>query len=167
MKKNILITGVNGQVGTKLYEFLNEISGFNLVASDLGDNRFDFPIYEVLDVTNRKNVKRVVEKYDIDEIYHLAAILSSAGEQNNQVAWEVNMNGLTNVLSIARDCAIKRLFYPSSIAVFGGPFKNGVAHQRLISTPTTMYGINKLAGENLCNYFNTKFNFYTKNVDLM
>ena len=70
MKKNILITGVNGQVGTKLYEFLNEISGFNLVASDLGDNQFDFPIYEVLDVTKRNDIRAVVEKYDIDEIYH-------------------------------------------------------------------------------------------------
>ncbi len=157
MKKNILITGVNGQVGTKLYEFLNEITGFKLVASDLGDNRYDFSNYEVLDVTNRMNVKAIVKKYAIDEIYHLAAILSSAGEQNNQLAWEVNMNGLMNVLCVARDCGVKRLFYPSSIAVFGGPFKNGVAHQELLSTPTTMYGINKLAGENLCNYFNKKF----------
>ena len=158
MKKNILITGVNGQVGTKLYDFLNQISGFQIIASDIGENKYDFPIYEKLDVTNREDITQMVKKHKINEIYHLAAILSSAGEQNNQLAWDVNMNGLMNVLCVARDCKINRFFYPSSIAVFGGPFPNGVAHQDLLSTPTTMYGINKLAGENLCNYFQKSFN---------
>tara|TARA_Y100001933_G_C18972485_1_gene553165 strand:+ start:650 stop:1606 length:957 start_codon:yes stop_codon:yes gene_type:complete len=157
MKKNILITGVNGQVGTKLFDFLNQLSGYKIISSDIGENRYNFPNYKNLDVTDRKSITNVIKRYEINEIYHLAAILSSTGEQNNQLAWEVNMNGLMNVLSAARDCKVSRLFYPSSIAVFGGPFPNGIAHQNLLSTPTTMYGINKLAGENLCNYFSMKF----------
>ena len=157
MKKNILITGVNGQVGTKLYEVLNEIGGSNIIASDLGNNKYDFSNYKVLDVTNKEDVRVIVDKYNVNEIYHLAAILSSSGEKNTQLAWDVNMSGLMNVLSVARDCNVKRLFYPSSIAVFGGPFNDGIANQELLSTPTTMYGINKLAGENLCHYFNKKF----------
>ena len=158
MKKNILITGVNGQVGTKLYENLNQISGFEIIASDIGENRNGFSNYEKIDVTNRKNITQAIKKYNINEIYHLAAILSSTGEQNNQLAWDVNMNGLMNILCVARDCKINRFFYPSSIAVFGGSFPNGVAYQDSLSTPATMYGINKLAGENLCNYFHKTFN---------
>ena len=99
---------MNGQVGTKLYDYLNQISGYKIIASDIGENRYNFSNYEKLDVTNRESITDVVKKHNINELYHLAAILSSAGEQNNQLAWEVNMNGLMNVLCVARDCKIKR-----------------------------------------------------------
>ncbi|MBL57199.1 MAG: NAD-dependent epimerase [Flavobacteriales bacterium] len=157
MKKRILITGCNGQVGTKLYDFLNHKGNCKIIASDIAENKFDLPNFERLDVTNYAEIANVVVKHRVTQIYHMAAILSSKGEINNQLAWDVNMNGLLNVLNIAKDYNINKVFYPSSIAVFAGPFDDGIVYQSSICTPKTMYGINKLAGENLCNYYHTKY----------
>ena len=157
MNKRILITGCNGQVGTKLYDFLNKKGNCKIIASDIACNKYNLPNFEILDVTNYSELANVVIKHRVTHIYHMAAILSSNGEKNNQLAWDVNMNGLLNVLNVAKNYNINKIFYPSSIAVFAGPFKDGIVFQASISTPKTMYGINKLAGENLCNYYHEKF----------
>jgi nucleoside-diphosphate-sugar epimerase len=157
MNKKILITGCNGQVGTKLYDFLNKKGNCKIIASDVVSNSFNFPNFESLDVTNYTELANVVIKHRITHIYHMAAILSSNGEKDHTRAWDVNMVGLINVLNAAKNYNINKIFYPSSIAVFAGPFKDGIVFQNSISTPKTMYGITKLAGENLCNYYHEKF----------
>lgn len=158
MKRKILITGANGQVGTKLFESLMEKGNCIVIASDIGDNKFNYPLFEQLDVTDYENLTDIIIKHGVTQIYHMAAILSSNGEKDTQLAWNVNMNGLLNVLEAARHYNINKLFYPSSIAVFAGPYPDGIAFQNTISTPSTMYGINKLAGENLCAYYSDKHN---------
>ena len=164
MKKRILITGANGQVGTKLYEYLMQFGNCQIIASDISENKFNFPEYEKLDVTSYSDYVDIVVKHGITQVYHMAAILSSKGEINNQLAWNVNMNGLMNTLNIAKEYNINKIFYPSSIAVFAEPFENGIANQNTISTPTTMYGMNKLAGENLCNYYHHKFGLDIRSI---
>lgn len=164
MKRKILITGVNGQVGIKLYAELAKTVNCEIVASDITDNIFNFPNYEKLDVTNYQLLHQIAKKHKISEVFHLAAILSSKGEKNPELAWNVNMNGLLNILNLVKNLNISKLFTPSSIAVFAAPFKNNTALQNSISTPSTMYGINKLAGENLCNYYHTKYGLDIRSI---
>jgi nucleoside-diphosphate-sugar epimerase len=115
-------------------------------------------------VTDRKTVEAVVDMYGIDTIYHMAAILSAVGEERPNLAWDVNMNGLYNILEIARERKMARVFCPSSIAVFGPGTPRECTPQDTVLRPTTMYGVTKVAGELLCNYYVRRFGLDVRGV---
>lgn len=154
----ILVIGANGQLGSVLVKALQAKFGIsNVIASDLrGKNDFE-GVFELIDATDINRIKEVVQKYDVNQIYHLAAILSARGEENPLQTWEINMKTLFNVLEVARTNHIDKVFYPSSIAVFGpGAPLNGTPHDAYLD-PTTVYGISKAAGENWAQYYFAKY----------
>lgn len=160
--KRILVTGACGQIGSELTLALRERYGSeNVVAA--GHRTPPSPAlrdsgpFEFLDVTKRDELEAVVRKYNIDTIYHMAAILSAAGEKNPHLAWDVNINGLYNVLEVAREHEMVRVFVPSSIAVFGPETPKDPAPQETVLRPTTMYGLTKVAGELLGAYYVRRF----------
>jgi len=160
-REKILVIGASGQIGVELTMALRNIYGnANVVASDLREEnellRGTGP-YVSLDVMNKEMLHVQVIRQNITQIYLLAAILSATGEKNPNLAWNLNMQGLLNVLDIAREESIKKVYWPSSIAVFGptSPKKN--CPQQTIIEPITVYGISKYAGEFWCNYFNKRF----------
>ncbi len=165
--RRILITGSLGQIGSELMVFLRKIYGEkNVVASDIkhpSREVLEAGPYENVDVTDIENIGEVVKKYNIDTIYHLAAILSATGEKNPQLAWRINIQGLYNVLEVAKEmnCA---LFVPSSIAAFGPETPKDRTPQDTIQRPTSIYGITKVTGELLCDYYHKKFNVDTRGV---
>jgi nucleoside-diphosphate-sugar epimerase len=165
----ILVTGACGQIGSELTMALRERYGNeNVVAAGHRTKpserlRQSGP-FEFIDVTKRETVEEVVRKYNIDTIYHLAAILSAVGEEKPQLAWNVNMNGLYNILEIAREHGMVRVFWPSSIAVFGPGTPRDNTPQETVLRPTTMYGVTKVAGELLCNYYFKKFGLDVRGV---
>ncbi len=157
----ILITGALGQIGSDLCLALKKIYGENnVIASDLREKNIsdEFLPYEKVDVLDQKNLANVIKKYQIDTIYHLAAILSATGEKNPQLCWDININGLYNVLEVARELNVKQIICPSSIAVFGPDTPRENTPQQTIIFPKTMYGITKASGELLCEYYVKKFN---------
>ncbi|UCE18646.1 MAG: NAD-dependent epimerase/dehydratase family protein [Gemmatimonadota bacterium] len=156
--KRILITGVHGQIGSELIEELQNRYGMeNVVGVDIKERPSPTSgICEIVDVSHKTGIQNIIEKYNIDTVFHLASLLSVKGEKKPDLAWDVNMNGLKNILDLARDYTMK-VFWPSSIAVFGpnSPKKN--TPQSTVLDPNTMYGITKVAGELLCNYYFEKF----------
>ena len=160
-KEKILVIGASGQIGVELTLTLRKIYGnANVVASDLREQNELLQgtgPYVSLDVMNKEMLHVQVLRQGITQIYHLAAILSATGEKNPGLAWHLNMQGLLNVLDIAREEKIHKVYWPSSIAVFGptSPKKN--CPQQTIIEPTTVYGISKYAGEFWCNYFHHRF----------
>lgn len=161
MKKRILVIGSNGQIGTELVEYLRAQHGNDdVIAADLrspyGQNQTG--PYEVLDVLNREKIHYVVQKHGITEVYLLAAMLSATGEKFPFRAWDLNMNGLFNLLELAKEKHIKKLYWPSSIAVFGPNTPKKLTPQETIAEPTTVYGISKQAGERWCEYYFNKYN---------
>ncbi|HAV41122.1 MAG TPA: UDP-glucose 4-epimerase [Acidobacteria bacterium] len=159
---NILVTGAAGQIGSELVPALRDIFGQEkVIASDLVEPKAPAVRqgpFELLDVTDRDQLEAAIKKYKIKKIYHLAAILSATGEKNPVKAWEVNINGLFNVLEAARALEVKQVFCPSSIAVFGPLTPRINTPQDTILSPTTMYGVTKVAGEQLSDYYVQKFN---------
>jgi nucleoside-diphosphate-sugar epimerase len=159
--KRIMITGAAGQIGSELALVLRERHGADTVlATDIvrpPDKVLGAGPFESLNVTERADVEKIVRKHDIDTIYHLAAVLSANGEKAPQKAWDVNINGLYNVLETARRLGSVRIFTPSSIAVFGPATPRVRTPQDTILDPMTMYGVTKVAGENLCNYYVQKY----------
>jgi nucleoside-diphosphate-sugar epimerase len=160
--KNILVTGATGQIGSELTVALRKkYGGANVIA--VGHSRkpseslFKSGPFEFLNVEERSSIEEVVIKHDVDTVYHLAAVLSATGEQNPQLAWKVNMGSLYNVLEIAREHSLTRVFWPSSIAVFGSTSPRILTPQETVLIPGTMYGVTKVAGELLCNYYFSKF----------
>lgn len=156
----ILITGACGQLGSELTIELRNIYGAdNVIATDIRkqNNQISDGPFEHLDVMDKKQIEKVVDKYNITIIYHLAALLSAKAEQNMELAWKLNMEGLHNVLNVAKEKNMERIFWPSSIAVFGpdAPKKN--TPQNTATNPTTVYGISKVAGEQWCAYYHNKF----------
>ncbi len=158
--KTILVTGSRGQVGSDLVTALRQrFSEAQIIASgrqeisSAADNRF---IYEVLDVTDRQRLETIIKQYQVDTIYHLAGVLSAKGEQNPQLCWNVNVNGLKNILEAAKSYRLK-VFWPSSIAVFGSHTPKLNTPQITIKDPSTMYGITKVTGELLCQYYAHQF----------
>ncbi len=160
--RKLLVTGATGQIGSELtLELRKRYGGDNVVAvghsRKPGEALLNSGPFESLDVGNRGSVEKVVRKYDVDTVYHLAAVLSASGEQNPQLAWDLNMGSLYNVLEIARECRLSRVFWPSSIAAFGPTSPRIGTPQETVMIPNTMYGVTKVAGELLCNYYFVKF----------
>jgi len=161
VKEKILVIGASGQIGVELTLALRKIYGnANVIASDLREQNSLLEgtgPYVSLDVMNKEMLHVQVIRQGITQIYHLAAILSATGEKNPGLAWHLNMQGLLNVLDIAREEKLHKVYWPSSIAVFGptSPKKN--CPQQTIIEPTTVYGISKYAGEFWCNYFYQRF----------
>jgi nucleoside-diphosphate-sugar epimerase len=156
----ILVTGACGQLGGELVLELESIHGRgNVIASDIVDPTppLNQTPFEHIDVMDRNRLEEVVDKYEITIIYHLAALLSARAEQNIELGWKLNMDGLLNVLNIARDKKLERIFWPSSIAVFGPDAKKDGTPQNSQCNPTTVYGITKLAGEQWCAYYHKRF----------
>lgn len=159
-KDKILIIGANGQIGTVLTKVLRQNYGHdNVIASDVhlptdGNNYLPF---EILNATDAAKLSYVVERYRITQIYHLAAIMSGKSELNPLETWNVNMDGLFNVLEAAQHFKIKKVFFPSTIAVFGSNTPRINTPQDTIRTPETVYGMSKVAGENWCSYYNKRY----------
>ena len=156
----ILVTGALGHIGSELTATLKKIYGEkNIITSDVRDNVVaeEFLPYEKLDVLDKSRLYEIIKKHDIKIIYHLAAILSAAGEKNPTLCWNINMNGLYNILEAARELNIKQIICPSSIAVFGPETPRDLTPQETIILPKTMYGLTKAAGELLCDYYVAKF----------
>jgi nucleoside-diphosphate-sugar epimerase len=165
----ILVTGAAGQIGSELTMALRERYGSeNVVATGHktppSPKLRDAGPFEVIDVTRRETVEPVVDKYKIDTIYHLAAILSAVGEKNPALAWDVNMNGLYNIMEIAREHKMARVFCPSSIAAFGPETPRDHTPQETVLRPKTMYGLTKVAGELLCDYYVLRFGLDVRGV---
>jgi len=159
--EKILVTGSVGQIGSELTEELrNRYGSDNVVAM----GRRTKPSEELLnsgpfvwcDITDRDKLNIIVDEYEVDTIFHMAAILSAVGEKNPQLAYRVNMNGLYNILEIAREREL-RIFGPSSIAAFGPETPRDNTPQETVLRPRTMYGVTKVAGELLCDYYFNRF----------
>ncbi|MEZ4995555.1 MAG: NAD-dependent epimerase/dehydratase family protein [Saprospiraceae bacterium] len=156
-RTTVLIVGANGQLGSVLATALRSALGENnVVTSDIRAPEKATGPFEILNVMDADQLHGIVKKHGITEIYHLAAILSAKGEENPKMAWDVNMNGLFNVLEVARENQLK-LFFPSSIAVFGSHTPRQHTPQETILQPETVYGISKVAGENWCQYYHLKY----------
>lgn len=161
--KAILVTGSLGQIGTELVPHLRNLYGVeNVIASarrikEGYDEVIKEGPFELLDVTNPEQLQHVFSKYEIGGIYHLASMLSATGESNPQALWNINMDGLNNILEAAREykCSV---FFPSSIAVFGPDSPKDKTPQDTITRPTSIYGVSKVAGELLCDYYHLKYN---------
>lgn len=167
--EKILVTGAIGQIGSELTCALIEKYGAqNVVVSDIrmpmDECTRAIEHFEIVDVTRYDALETVVKNYQIDTIYHLAAILSAVGEEKPQLAWDVNMNGLYNVLEVARRHQLSRVFIPSSIAVFGPDTPTVNTPQDTILRPTTMYGLTKVAGELLANYYFKRYGVDVRGV---
>lgn len=161
VKDKILVIGSSGQIGVELTLALRKIYGNNnVIASDLREEnellKGTGP-YVSIDVMNKEMLHVQIIRQNITQIYLLAAILSATGEKNPGLAWHLNMQGLLNVLDIAREENLKKVYWPSSIAVFGPTSPKQNCPQQTIIEPTTVYGISKYAGEFWCNYYNIKY----------
>ncbi|MCB0557019.1 MAG: NAD-dependent epimerase/dehydratase family protein [Phaeodactylibacter sp.] len=162
--ETILITGASGQIGTVLTEELRKRYGSDAVLQTdirLPEERQGH--FEVLDVMNATQLGSLIRQYNVRQVYHLAAILSAKGEKNPKWAWEINMAGLFNILEAAREFGL-RVFFPSSIAVFGGMTPRINTPQYAVLQPETVYGISKVAGENWCQYFYQKYEVDVRSV---
>ena len=150
--ETILITGANGQIGTELTERLLA-RGHRVIATDVSSQREKITEFEILDVQDDLRLKSILLRNDVTQIYHLAAILSARGEQHPSLAWQINVNGTLKILEAATDLQVKRVFIPSSIAVFGETTPKKDTPQYTSIEPSTMYGVTKVAGELLGSYF--------------
>ncbi len=161
-----LVIGANGQIGTDLVEGLVDIYGIeNVVASDIRESKLPVDIaFEQIDVLDTDALKKAIVAHDIDEVYLLAALLSATGEKKPLFAWELNMQGLLNILELAKEGVIKKIFWPSSIAVFGPTTPREHTPQVTIMEPSTVYGISKLAGERWCEYYHNKYGVDVRSI---
>lgn len=162
MSEKILIIGASGQIGIELTERLRALWGNDsVVAADVKpESEVDSSLlngpYEVLNTLDKEALFSVVKKYQITQIYQLAALLSATAEKNPSFAWELNMNGLFYILDLAKEKHINKIYWPSSIAVFGPSTPQWNTPQDTVMDPNTVYGISKLAGERWCDYYHQK-----------
>lgn len=164
-KNRILVIGACGQVGTELVENLAEKFGSDcVIASDIRDNADFAARYLKLDVLDREAVKSVVNEFQVTEVYHLAALLSATAEKNPEFGWKLNMDGLFSILDLAKDGLIKKIFWPSSIAVFGPSTPKANTPQQTIIEPTSVYGISKFAGERWCDYYFRRYGVDVRSI---
>lgn len=165
MKEVALVIGSSGQIGTDLTIRLKEIYGYgNVICSDIRPSYTEKDKFENLDATNKKELYRIVSKYQITDVYLLAAMLSATAENNIKEAWDLNMNSLFNVLELAREKVIRKIFWPSSIAVFGPDAVREMTPQNIALNPKTVYGISKLSGERWCDYYNKRFGIDVRSI---
>ena len=161
MSSRILIIGACGQIGSELTFKLREIHGNdNVIASDISYNNLDVVnsgLFEIVDAMDYASVKVCVEKYNIDTVYLMAAMLSATGEKYPMKAWDLNTSSLFHVLNLAKANIIKKVYWPSSIAVFGPSTPKVNTPQYTTMEPTTVYGITKQVGERWCEYYNQKY----------
>lgn len=158
--------GAGGQLGTELTEALrNRLGAQNVVSSDVrSTHSAEAGPFEKLDVMDKEGLGRIIDKYKITQIYHLAAILSANGEKNPLFAWRLNMEGLLNVLEAAREKNLHKIYWPSSIAVFGPTTPMENTPQQTVMEPNTVYGISKQAGEQWCQYYFEKFGVDVRSI---
>lgn len=166
--KKILVTGSLGQIGSELtMKLRNEYGNDNVIATDIRkieDNVVaNSGPFEILDVTDMDKMGSIAKKYNVDSIIHLASLLSAVGERNPLFAWQLNMGGLVNALEVAKEINAQ-FFTPSSIAAFGPNSPKDLTPQDTIQRPNTMYGVTKVAGELLCDYYFNKFGLDTRGV---
>lgn len=164
--KKILVTGATGQIGTDLVERLIEVYGDDNVMSCSRRKRPDKWVgshYESLDVTDAKGFYDLTKNFGADTVLHLAAVLSAVGEGNPQLLWDINVNGLYNALEVSRELDLA-LFVPSSIGAFGPSTPKTSTPQTTIQRPTTAYGVSKVAGELLCDYYHKRYGLDTRGV---
>ncbi len=166
----ILVTGASGQIGSELVPALRKHFGTDqVIASDVrevaGRSALSDGPFEHVDCTDARELQDVVRRHDVEVIYHLAALLSAVAEEKPQAAWTVNMNGLYSVLEVARQyrCAV---FFPSSIGAFGPGTPREKTPQDTIQRPTTIYGVTKVSGELLCDYYARRFGVDTRGLRL-
>lgn len=161
----VLIIGANGQLGSVLCKELQKIYGKdNVIASDIYSNSTFDGVFEIIDATDLKAIENIANKYAVNQIYHLAAILSAKGEKNPLRTWDLNISMMLNVFEVARNNNVKKVFFPSSIAVFGdnAPPKN--TSQSIFLNPATIYGMTKVAGENWAQYYFNKYGLDIRSI---
>lgn len=168
MKKMVLVIGACGQIGTELtFALRDTYGGENVIASDIregSETLMDSGPFEILDATDYDALEEVIAYYEIDEVYLMAAMLSATAEKFPMRAWNLNMNSLFNVLNLAKEKKIEKIFWPSSIAVFGRNTPKTSTPQNTIMEPSTVYGISKQSGERWCNYYHHKFGVDVRSV---
>lgn len=168
MNTKILIIGACGQIGSELTQRLREVYGLdNVIASDIrkgSQEVFQTGPFETIDALNYDQVAAAVEKYQIDEVYLMAALLSATAEKNPAFGWDLNMNSLFHVLNLAKDGKIKKVFWPSSIAVFGPTTPKQNTPQYTVMEPSTVYGISKQAGERWCEYYYNRYGVDVRSI---
>ena len=166
--KKVLVIGAGGQIGSELVIALRKIYGnTSVVAADIKTEcpeiLADGP-YVQMDILNRDAVRNYVIYKEFDEVYLLAALLSATAEKNPDFAWKLNMEGLFTILDLAKEGHIKKIFWPSSIAVFGPTTPRDLTPQYTVMEPTTVYGISKQAGERWCQYYYNKFGVDVRSI---
>lgn len=166
--KKILVIGAGGQIGTELVIELRKRFGLNnVIAADIKEDCSELIAqgpYVQLDVLNREQVREYIEIEKPDDVYLLAALLSATAEKHPDFAWKLNMEGLFTLLDLAKDGFVKKIFWPSSIAVFGPTTPKDETPQYTIMEPSTVYGISKLAGERWCEYYFNKFGVDVRSI---
>ena len=168
MKKSILIIGACGQIGTELTLKLREINGKNtVVASDIREGNNELMKsgpFEFINAIDYHSILKIIVKHHINEVYLMAAMLSATGEKFPEKAWDLNINSLFNVLNLAKEGKIKKVFWPSSIAVFGPTTPKENTPQKTVMEPTTVYGISKQTGERWCEYYHQKYGVDVRSI---
>lgn len=168
MASKILIIGACGQIGSELTMALREKAGSkNVIASDIREGSAELMAsgpFEIADATNLEQIQELVEKHEIDEVYLMAAMLSATAEKFPMKGWSLNMESLFHVLNLAKDGHISKVFWPSSIAVFGPTTPKHDTPQTTVMEPTTVYGISKQAGERWCEYYFRKFGVDVRSI---
>ena len=168
MEKRILIIGASGQIGTELTVYLRDKFGKDqVIASDIQQGNkamIDSGPFEVLDATDYDAIEELVVRENITDVYLMAAMLSATAEKHPMKAWNLNMNSLFHVLNLAKDKKIKKVFWPSSIAVFGPTTPQRDTPQYTIMEPSTVYGISKQAGERWCEYYNKQYGVDVRSI---
>ncbi|OEK09466.1 NAD-dependent epimerase [Flavivirga aquatica] len=161
MNSRILIIGACGQIGSELtYSLRNIFGNKNVIASDINHSNLSLVnsgLFEIVDAQDYSSIKTCVEKHNIDTIYLMAAMLSATGEKFPEKAWDLNMNSLFHVLNLAKTKCLKKVFWPSSIAVFGTTTPKEYTPQYTTMEPSTVYGITKQVGERWCEYYHNKY----------
>ena len=165
MQEKILVTGANGQIGRVLTAALRKLHGReNVLASDIVKTPQDNEPYLFLDILNETRLQEIVADHQVTQIYHLAAILSANGEWNPLKTWNINLNGLLTILNLAKEGKINKVFFPSTIAVFGSTTPRVDTPQDVPLLPETIYGISKVSGELLCHYYHQKYGIDVRSV---
>lgn len=168
MTDTILIIGASGQIGSELTTRLREIHGANqVIASDIREGTEELVQsgpFEIVDATNKEAIEAIIEHYNVSTVYLMAAMLSATAEKSPMKAWNLNMNSLFIILNLAKEGRIQKVFWPSSIAVFGPTTPADHTPQTTIMEPTTVYGISKQTGERWCEYYHSKYGVDVRSI---